>query len=306
MAISTSDSQSMEAAKVPSQTTTNQILGNLINACCSTNQPIPIPRYTTLNEAFEVLATESIGTKNGRDFELKYYMIGRRGASSVGVDEEGVQILKANQHQPIDFNLFTPIPHIGRPVSNDLTEIERKNFRLRVVLPHNETGEDWAFYYLKLIDFDDYNPSMISILRDPTTGTENTSPFIPSEDGLHPEPIDLTSENTTPVSNTYVNSSAMLNCSLDANAVAELKNVCQVLYGDSSRAAINEVAICWGIDTTTQANVGTGIINYTEVLSAVPAHFVTERDARNANNNSSISLVFDHATSEPKLLHTVA
>lgn len=304
MPITTSASSESEMAKVPSQVSVNTLLGNLINKACITNQNVTIPEYGTINRALEILMPQSVGVKSGRDFELKYFMIGRRGNSVKSTSEDGVVEMQANQHQPVDANLFSPMPFIARPIDNPLPEAMRKKYRARTVETFG--GAQYEFWWAKLIDFTDYNPRMLKIVRDPETGVETPTVFIPTAENLNPEPINLTSENTVPVSNTYVNSTAMLNCSLNAGDVVELQNVAAIRYGDAGKARISETAVCFGIDTLAQGNIGAGVVNYTEAVAIIPAHFVSESDARNANNNTGISLVFDHGVSEPMLLHTTA
>lgn len=304
MAITTAVSTESEMAKVPSQVSVNTLLGNLITKACVTNQNISIPEYGTVNRGLEILMEESVGVKSGREFELKYFMVGRRGNSVKSVAPDGVVEMQANQHQPVDANLFSPMPFVARPLDNPLTEAQRAGLRCRTVETFG--GIPYEFWWVKTIDFTNYNPRMLKIVRDPETGVETPTVFIPSVDNMHPEPINLTSENTVPVSNTYVNSTAMLDCSLDASDVVELQNVAAIRYGDAGKARISETAVCYGIDTLTEGNIGTGVVTYTEAVAVVPAHFVSESDARNANNNSGISLVFDHGVSEPMLLHTTA
>lgn len=304
MPITTSASSESEMAKVPSQVSTNTLLGNMINKACVTNQNVTVPEYGTINRALEILMPQSVGVKSGRDFELKYFMVGRRGNSVKSTAEDGVVEMEANQHQPIDANLFSPMPFITRPINNPLTEAQRRNYRCRTVETIN--GEQREFWWVKVINFDAYDPKVLKIIRDPETGVETPTTFIPTRDNLFPEPINLTSENTVPVSNTYVNATAMLDCSLNSNDVVELQNVAAVRYGDAGKARISESAVCFGIDTLTEGSIGTGVITYTEAVAVVVAHFVTESDARNANNNTGISLVFDHGVSEPMLLHTTS
>jgi hypothetical protein len=306
MAISSAEVQDQNRSEVPTQTVTNTPYGNLIGKCCSTNQKINLPQYTTLNEVYNIMGEESIGVKNGRDFELKFFGIGIRGSACDGKDARGVTKLKVNQHQPIDGNLFTAVPFILRPIDNDLDNVNRAKYRLRTVETLSD-GVTYAVYWLKLIDFANYNPSVNKITRD-AAGNETAKPYVPSKDNLfNPQPVDFTSENTVPISDTYMNSSAILDCSMSAQDLVELANACKVYFGDSSYASINEVGVAWGIDTQFDGQIAGGAtIRYTEVLSAVFSHYITERDGRNAINNTKIQLAFDHGASEPMLLHTTA
>lgn len=306
MTISSAEAQDQNRSVVPTQTVTNTAFGNLIGKCCATNQKINLPQYVTLNERYNIMGEDSIGVKNGRDFELKFFGIGIRGSDCDGKTAIGTTKLKVNQHQPIDMNLFVPIPFIARPIANDLDNINRLKYRMRVIEVWPD-GETYAVYYLKVINFDSYDPSVNKITRD-DAGNENAKPYVPTKDDLfNPQPIDFTSVNAVPISDTYLNSSAILDCSLTQQDLNEIALACKGKFGDTSYASINEVMVAYGIDTQFDGQIAGGAtIKYTEVLSAVAAHYVTERDGRNAITNTKVQLAYDHGASEPMLLHTNA
>ena len=306
MSITSAEVQDQNRSEVPTQTVTNTAYGNLIGKCCATKQPINLPQYVTLNERYDILGDASIGVKNARDFELKYFGIGIRGSDANGTTSIGTTRLKVNQHQPIDMNLFVQIPFIARPLTADLDNVTRLKYRMRVI----ETWADgitYAVYYLKLIDFTNYDPQVNKITRD-EAGNEDAKPYVPIKDDLfNPQPVDFTSVGSVPVSDTYLNSSAILDCSLTQQDLTECAMACKGKFGDTSYASINEVGVAWGIDTQFDGQIAGGAtIKYTEVLSAVFAHYVTERDGRNAITNTKIQLAYDHGASEPMLLHTNA
>jgi hypothetical protein len=305
MALSATEIQDQNRSEVPTQSVTNTGWGNIITKCVVTRQPFNLPQYTTLNERYNILATQSIGPKNGKDFELKYFGVGIRGSDCDGKNLLGATKMKVNQHQPKDANLFVPIPFACRPVASDFDNVNRGKYRMRTVQDVN--GVATAFYWLKLISFANYNPQVMVITRD-ENNNETPVPYIPEKDDLfNPTPVDFISTGSVPISNVYMNSSAILDCSLDQADLTEMENACRILYGDASLAAPNEVGIAYGIDTQTDGQIGQGaVIRYTEVLSAVYAHYITERDARSALNNVRLQYAFDHGASEPMLLHTNA
>lgn len=302
MSITSTEVLNQNRSEIPTQTVTNTGVGNLIAKCILTGNSVNIPPFTTLNERHNILADQSIGLKDAREFFLKYFAIGIRGSNCTGVDGLGVSTMKVNQHQPIDMNLFVSIPFACRPIDSDFDNVNRAKYRLRVI--EEIGGVVYAFYYLKLINFENYDPRLLKIARD-EDGNETSVPFIPVKDDLfNPKPVDFTSEGSVPTSNVYINSSAVLDCTLDQTALQELRNACLIKYNDEAYAAINEVALVYGADTQTDGRVGqNGIIRYTEVLSAVIAHFICERDARSASNNTRVTLAFDHGASEPMLIH---
>lgn len=287
----------------PVQTTTHTGYGNMIAKCILTGQPITLPEFTTLNEKFNVLPERSIGNFDSRSLYLKYFGVGVRGSHCDGMDDLGVTKLKVNQHQPIDGSLFTHIPLACRPLEEDFDNTTRAQYRMRVVEEIN--GVAYVFYYLKLINFENYNPRVLKITRD-EDGNENPVPFIPVKDDLfNPQPVDFTSEGSVPISRTYINGSAILDCSLDSNDLSELRNACLIKFGDESYASINEICICYGMDVNADGKIAEGgVIRYTESIATVVGHFVCERDARSATANRRVNLAFDHGASEPMLLHT--
>jgi len=306
MALSATDSQDQNRSEVPAQVTTNTSIGNLLGKCIITNQPITIPEFTTLNEKWSILAKESLGKKKSRDFELKYFTVGVRGSNSTGTDSRGVTKLKVNQHQPIDADLFTAVPFICRPLTNPLDNVNRSKYRLRVVEERN--GIMYEFWWIKLVNFDNYNPIENKITRDPVTGQEKANPLIHRKaDLFDTQPVDFTSTGNTPTSNEYANSSAILDCSLDANDLRELQQACKIYFNDASYASINEVGVLYGIDVTHQGAVSGGAtFRYTEVQSAIHAHYLSERDGRNALANTKVQLAFDHGASAPMLIHSTS
>ncbi len=306
MALSAQELADLNRSEVPAQTVTNTSDGMTLNKCISTGQPYKVEKWTTLNELYEVLAEESLGVKNSRDFYLKYFGIGVRGANAIGTDSRGVTKMRTNQHQPIDANLFTAIPFIGRPLSNPLDAVQRENYRMREVKEVN--GELWEFWWLQLINFDRYDPHEVLITRDPITGNETTVPYIHTEDNLkNPQPVPLTSEGTVPVSNEYVNSTAILNCTLYQANLREISLACKAYFNDASYGSINEVGLAYGIDVEHRGAIaGGGAFTYTEAASALFAHYITERDGRNALTNTQVNLAYDHGGSAPMLIHTVA
>jgi len=306
MALSANELADLNRSEIPAQTVTNTSIGYVLSKCINTNQPFVVPRWTTLNENYKILAEESLGQKASRDFELKYFGVGVRGSNCVGQDSRGVSQMQVNQHQPIDANLFTPVPFIARPLTEDLDSFNRAKYRMRTVEERN--GELYAFYWLKLIDFAKYNPHEVEIEHDPITGEEKTNPYIHTEDNLkNPQPVPLTSEGTVPISNLYVNGSAILDCTLYQADLREMSLACKIYYNDASYASVNELGVAYGIDVEHRGAIaGNGTIQYTEVASAIFAHYITERDGRNALTNTQLNNALDHGASAPMLLHTVA
>ena len=58
MALSSSEQLDQDRSKLPSQTTTNTGIGNLIAKTMQTNRSLVIPKWSTLNEKYGILASQ--------------------------------------------------------------------------------------------------------------------------------------------------------------------------------------------------------------------------------------------------------
>ena len=85
------DSSGRDSQKLPNQLVSATGMGLIINAALSCNQTVNILKNTTLNEKFNILADESLGRKNGRDFQLAYFGVGIGGSRAIGQDRFGLE-----------------------------------------------------------------------------------------------------------------------------------------------------------------------------------------------------------------------
>lgn len=292
-----------DSQKLPNQLVSATGAGLIITDALTTGQTVDILQYTTLNEKYDVLAEESLGRKNGRNFYLQYFGVGIGGSRSIGLDANGLEGRQVYQHTAVDFAPYYGIPMIGRTLDNDLDPLERDKYRLRYIRKIGDTN--YVFYDLKLAGFAEFDPTMKVGERDPLTGNETERPYTPRKEDLSPTPTVLTTVNEIPITNTYINGTGKMDLSLDANDLAELRNVCSILFGDPGKAAINEIFVCYGIETTHQAQgAGSVTISYKEVLSATVAYQITEAYARDANANSKMPWFFWLGNSIPFLVGT--
>lgn len=287
--------------KLPNQLVAPNGLGILVNSAVSTGRTFTIPENCTLNEHYDILAEESVGRKNGKDFTLGYYGIGIGGSRSTGNDSNGLEGRRVYQHKAVDFNAFYPIPFVIRELGDDLDPVTRDNYRMRVV---KKIGDKmYVMYYLKLIGFDEFDPSMKVGERDPETGNEKERPYIPRAEDLQPKPYELTSTNNIPITNTYINSTGKMDLSLTGNDLEEVRNVCRILFNDAGKAAINEMYLAYGIETRFDGQItGGATVNYKELQSACVSYHITEAYARDANANSKMPWFFWYGNSLPLLV----
>lgn len=286
---------------LPNQLVSPTGIGITISTAVNCRQEIDIPQYTTLNEHFNVLADESIGKKQGKDFGLLYFGIGIGGSRSIGTDSFGLEDRKVNQHKATDFNAFHGIPFVAREISNDLDPTERDKYRIRVVRTIGD--KIYALYFLKLIDFAIFAPGMTVGERDPITGNETSYPYEPKKEDLRPEPFQLTVQDSIPLSNTYIHGTGKMDLSLNVDDLNEIRNACRILYGNANKAAINEWYVCYGIETKNDGEIGEGgTTQYKELQSAIVAFNITEAWARDANANTKMPSIFHYGNSLPMLV----
>lgn len=292
-----------DAQKLPNQLVSPNGLGVIINDAVTTGQTVDIPKWTTMNELYDVLADESIGRKAGKDFKLAYFGIGIGGSRSIGQNSLGLEGRQVYQHKATDFGAFFPIPFLIRELGDDVDTLVRDKYRIRVV---RKIGDKiYIMYYLKLINFTGYDPTMKIGERDPVTGNEQERPYIPVKEDLTPKPYELVATNNIPISNTYVNSTGKMDLSLDGNDLEEVRNVCRVLFNDSGLAAINEMYLAYGIESRNDGDVSNGAtVNYKELQSACISYNITEAYARDANSNSKMPYFFWYGNSLPLLVNT--
>lgn len=284
-------------AKLPTQGHTPTGMGILISGAKNTDQDVVIPKWTTLNEKYGIMADEAIGTKSGSEFSLKWFGIGIKGSKCIGETPEGIERRRILDHTATDFSAFLPIPFVIREISNDLSEQERENYRMRVLKKIGD--KTYALYYLRAIKFDVYDPKMKLGYKDPETGNNKEDPYTPKEEDIKPTPYTINSNDSIPVTNRYLTATGTLNLTLEANELDELRNVCRILFGDASVAAVSEVYLVHGIDTyNTNAQIGSGgTAKIKELCPACVSYQITEMYARDANSNNRLKLYFEYGNS---------
>lgn len=290
-----------DSQKLPNQLVQPNALGVIINDAVTTKTTVDIPKWTTLNELYEILADESVGRKDGKDFVLGYYGIGIGGSRSIGLDSNGLEGRRVYQHKATDFGAYYPIPFLIREIGDDIDPETRRKYRIRVV---RKIGDKiYVMYYLKKINFLEFDATMKIGERDPVTGNEQERPYIPVKEDLTPTPYELVSTNDVPITNKYVNGTGKMDLTLDGNDLEEVRNVCRVLFNDSSKAAINEMYLVYGIESRNEGDIANGgTVDYEELQSACVSYFITEAYARDANSNSQLPYGFWYGNSLPLLI----
>lgn len=295
----------IESSKLPSQGHTPTGIGIIINAAIQCKQSVTIPANTTLNELRGIMATQATGKKNGRDFELGWFGIGLKGSKSIGENADGIEVRRLYRHTAADFNAFKPIPFLMRELANDIDDEERKKYGLREV--RKIGSKTYVLYWVRAIGFTLFDPTMKTGYRDPVTGNNEEDTFTPKESNLSPVPEELLTTDSVPASDQFMIGYGLLDLSLEAAELDEIRNVCTILYGTPSIAALSETYLVYGIPTrTTGASANGGTVAYTELCPACVAYTVTELYGRDANTNSRLKTYYKYGNAVPYITQTVS
>ena len=271
---------------------TRTIYGAALQTCLLMALPLTIKTNSTLNERF--------GIQNGvmppDDVlpSMRYYCIGN-GGHTFTVGAGGRSKPEPIQHRGTDAGLYSPLPFVLREPNNDLPVTERAKYALRRTETHQ--GRTWFAYYLKRMDLDTVTAGMELItVRD---GTSTITNFTPTSENLNPRPPVLSANGVNVISGDYVSATAKLPLILSPQDVAELLNVCKVIYDDEQMAVISEIGLCSGVDKNVQsAGEGGTTINFNEAIAVqIVSHVNTFQPLAYSNNGTE--LLLDVGATEP-------
>ena len=208
---------------------------------------------STLNAKYQVAQTltpTSLPT-------IKYFGIGIGGAFNV----DNSNLSQPYPVEKVNMDLYQPIPFQMVPVEQDLTAIERANYRIRVQKTVN--GVTYWCYYLKLLT---YNNNTLQVTEtNPTTGLQ--TPYTLDYANLNPVQPTVNSSGTVTSAVTEVNVSVTSTLLVTG---AEVTEVINILYGGDLRyAKISELGLYSGQDQSIASTDGNGnAISYTEAVLA--------------------------------------
>lgn len=222
-----------------SLSTKRTIYGNGLQTAMFNNAEHTIQQYSTLNEKFNVLATEN----PDENPTIGYYAIGRGGHQNYS-GSDGQALVKARPHRARDAALFKHLPFVMREKDNDLTDIERNQYALRTV--ESFGGVEYYCYYLKRV------PTGTQPIRYEhsvtTDGNTDTVAFVPTQSDLNPTPVDIPAEGVTDGTGETLSVSTTFEINFTAQDAENLKQVCRIRHNDEAYAVVSEIAICSGQD----------------------------------------------------------
>jgi len=260
----------------------------------SLQRPFTILANSTLNQKFNLFPSEVLGPNEYP--VLGYLGIGNKGAT-YDVTTSGYVLTTPQPHLPRHASLYNFIPFIVRDIGNDLSSTERLKYRLRV--PVVVGGRQYIAYYLRTLPIGNVIPTVE--LRNVNNGIITTNSFSPALSDLSPTPPNLSNVNLNNPSGDYLVSTAKVSFVLNQQDINEILQACDILFGDPRYAVINEIAMVHGVDKIVQGTFGSTVMNYTDVVSAQVAAFLSQYHALSVNT-TQIQIELDIGSVEPLLV----
>lgn len=214
-----------------------------LDLCQKFNVPYVINSNTTLNEKFEIEIDKEL--PNDTYPYLQYMAIGTGGVF-INDSLDGLNISK---HGPMDGALFEHIPFIIREPDKDLVPAQREKYRLRKEETIN--GAPYICYYLKELDNIRVEDNFYSV----STVNERSSMALYNTNNskiLNPEPRHTMKDHIDVESNSYAAIVAKVDVSLSDDELEEINQNMIIMYGEDNTKYLSEIALCSGLDITTE------------------------------------------------------
>lgn len=276
------------------ETVQRSIYAAHLQTCKLLNKPFTVLENSTLNQKFNVYPDEAPVVNTYPT--LAYIAIGNKGAT-YDVGQGSYVLTTPIPHLARHASLYNHIPFVIRHISNDLTASERLMYRMRV--PVTVGGENYFAYYLRVFDMSTVVPSVE--MRNVSDGVITNTPFIPELSDLSPVHPVLTNNNLITADGDYLVSTAKVVFTLNQQDILNIREACQILYGDPRYAVINEIAICTGIDKIVSGMLGGTNINYTESTVTQIAAFLSQYHAL-TSSTAEVRIGLNVGSVEPLLV----
>lgn len=277
------------------QKTTRTIAGTALQVAKNLGIPYTIEAHSTLNEKFEI--QNGVLPSTNEIPSIRFFCIGKGGhRASVGTD--GTVKIANYDYDPSNAALYDHLPFVLRPVLNDLPIERRVNYALRKRINVPGRGDFFA-YYLKKLDL-----SVAAIQKriiNRVNGVESVTPFVYDSQNLSPAKPTLSNTTVTQTTGSFIHASTLVPVNFDAFDVAELKEVCKVLYGDEELAIVSEVGLVSAVERQVTGQGGSGEnIQYQEAIAAQLAAVIPTFHALAVLNNGFL-MSFDLGEKEPMI-----
>lgn len=265
-----------------------------LSTCKALGRPHTLLPNSTLNQKFNLFKDD---VPNINQYPIVGYVgIGNKGAT-YDITSDNFVLTSPVPHLPRDAALYNHIPFVVRHINDDLPAEERIKFRMRV--PVTVAGEPHVAYYLRALSLEDVIPTVE--LRNVQESNITTDTFTPTIGDLSPNHPAVSNINVNNPSGDYLVSSAKVNLILNRDDVTNIRDACELMFGDPRYAVINEIALVSAVDKIQQGTFGSVTSNYMDVIAAQVNAFIYQYHAL-TESTTEVQLRFDIGSSEMLLL----
>lgn len=276
------------------ETSLRTVYGAYLQTAQLLGLPVVLYPHTTLNEKFNINPTAAFAdTEVPR---MRYAAIGNGGHRMV-IGANNLARPEPVQHMPRNAALYNHLPFVLREPANDLTAVERANYRLRRIESHD--GKPYVAYYLKVLSLADTIAQMD--YKTVVDGQIYSQSFEPAIGDLNPTPPDLSSTGIVTTTGDYISATAKVPFKMTEADIVEFMAVVNILYGDPNYAMITEIALCSGVDRSVIGDFNGISSGYVDVIGAQVVSFINTFYAMQFNN-SGIELTLDVGSVESLLV----
>lgn len=223
---------------------------------------------------------------------------------AIGIGGMGVRYYDNNEtvemwpqpHEPQHTGMYKQIPFVMRPVTEDLTTVERSRFYGRTI--EQVDGIQYACYWLRPLDLRETVARME--YRQIIDGQVTSTPWQPSYADQHPIPKILNPGQVLVTGDDYIASTAKSTFQFNPWDMTELVNVGQVKFKSDTRITLTEMAVCSGGIVETTGNFDGIQLPYNEAIGVQITDFVSTFIPA-AFNRAGAAINLDIGSVEPLL-----
>lgn len=265
-----------------------------LQTCKLLDKPFTVLPNSTLNQKFNLFA-DQVPAMNEYP-KLGYIGIGNKGTTYELV--AGNYLLTTGiPHLARHASNYNFIPFLVRPVNDDIPAFERMKYRMRV--PMTIGGQQYVAYYLRTLDLTNVVPTVE--MRNVNDGVITNTPFTPDLSDLSPEHPVLSNPDLNNPNGDYLVSTAKITFILNQADITNIMEACEIIYGDPRYAVINEICLVTGVDKVQAGIFGGTTSNYTDVISAQVAAFISQNHIL-THSTSEIEIGLNIGSVEPLLI----
>lgn len=232
----------------------------------------------TLNNHLDIFPNQQVNVLP----KLRYFGVGIKGCYNA---DDGILSAAYNPSRT-NMNLYSLIPLRCRPVDEDLNDIERAQYRLRVRKTLDD-GNEYILYYLKVLTF---NEEVGYKRIDTATGKEES--YTPNSANLAPIPQAPSTDTVVTTDTTQIVAYCKANVKVEADEVLEYINA---NFGDPRYAKISELGFFTGVDFTATGTTGVDNtpVTYKEAAYVMLYNHLTNLGYPLTSSGMSIDATFD-------------